>query len=180
MMVNTVNKKQIQYNQELKEIETMKSDKEIQFVHPQVRAQWNRVPKRRDFRWSNVLSLSSKMRALHSCQTNHIKHAGTIFQMVEKCFSNQSLQIKKKELIDLGIIHWIPNTAKASHHKAWENLQWRRRWSTNFPLQQHKQNLFTGYWHFLTRLSMVSISSLVIVHKKKDTCLGTFAYQMHS
>ena len=38
-MVNTVNKKQIQYNQELKEIETMKSDKEIQFVHPQVRAQ---------------------------------------------------------------------------------------------------------------------------------------------
>ena len=38
-MVNTVNKKQIQYNQELKEIETMKLDKEIQFVHPQVRAQ---------------------------------------------------------------------------------------------------------------------------------------------
>ena len=29
MMVNIVNKKQIQYNQELKEIETMKSDKEI-------------------------------------------------------------------------------------------------------------------------------------------------------
>ena len=180
MMVNTVNKKQIQYNQELKEIETMKSDKEIQFVHPQVWAQWNRVPKRRDFRWSNALSLSSKMRALHSCQTNHIKHAGTIFQMVEKCFSNQSLQIKKKELTELGITHWIPNTAKASHHKAWENLQWRRRWSTNFPLQQHKQNLFTGYWHFLTKLLMVSISSLAIVHKKKDTCLGTFAYQMHS
>ena len=180
MMVNIVNKKQIQYNQELKEIETMKSDKEIQFVHPQVRAQWNRVPKRRDFRWSNVLSLSSKMRALHSCQTNHIKHARTIFQMVEKCFSNQSLQIKKKELTELGITHWIPNTAKASHHKAWENLQWRRRWSTNFPLQQHKQNLFTEYWDFLTRLLMVSISSLAIVHKKKDTCLGTFAHQMHS
>ena len=179
-MVNTVNKKQIQYNQELKEIETMKSDKEIQFVHPQVRAQWTRVLKRRDFRWSNVLSLLSKMRALHSCQTNHIKHAGTIFQIVEKWFSNQSLQIKKKELTDLGITHWIPNTAKASHHKAWENLQWRRRWSTNFPLQQHKQKLFTEYWHFLTRLLMVSISSLAIVHKKKDTCLGTFAYQMHS
>ena len=168
-MVNTVNKKQIQYNQELKEIETMKSDKEIQFVHPQVRAQWNRVPKRRDFRWSNVLSLSSKMRALHSCQTNHIKHVGTIFQMVEKCFSNQSLLIKKKELTNLGITHWIPNTAKASHHKAWENLQWRRRWSTNSPLQQHKENLFTGYWHLLTRLSMVSISSLAILFIRRKT-----------
>ena len=49
-MVNTLNKKQIQYNQELKEIETKKLDKEIQFVHPQIRAQRNRVPKRRDFR----------------------------------------------------------------------------------------------------------------------------------
>ena len=28
-MVNVVNKKQIQYNQELKEIETKKSDKEV-------------------------------------------------------------------------------------------------------------------------------------------------------
>ena len=35
-MVNTLNKKQIQYNQELKEIEIKNSDKEIQFVHPQV------------------------------------------------------------------------------------------------------------------------------------------------
>ena len=39
MMVNTLNKKQIQYNYELKEIETKNSDKEIQFVHPQRRAQ---------------------------------------------------------------------------------------------------------------------------------------------
>ena len=38
-MVNTVNKKQIQSNQELKEIETKNSDKEIQFVHPQIRVQ---------------------------------------------------------------------------------------------------------------------------------------------
>ena len=50
MMVNTLNEEQIQYNQELKEIETKNSDKEIQFVHPQIRAQLNRVPKRRDFR----------------------------------------------------------------------------------------------------------------------------------
>ena len=37
-MVNTINKKQIQYNQELKETETKNSDKEIQFVHPQIQA----------------------------------------------------------------------------------------------------------------------------------------------
>ena len=39
MIVNALNKKQIQYNQELKEIETKNSDKEIQFVHPQIQVQ---------------------------------------------------------------------------------------------------------------------------------------------
>ena len=39
MMVNTLNKRQKQYNQELKEIETKKSDKEVQFVHPHTKAQ---------------------------------------------------------------------------------------------------------------------------------------------
>ena len=134
-MVNTLNKKQIQYNHELKVIETKNSDKEIQSVHPQIRAQWKRVLKMSDFLWSNVLSLSSKVRVLRSYQTNHIKHAGPIFQMIERCFPNQFLHIKKKELTDLGITHWIPNTTKASHHKAWENLQWRRMWSTDSPSQ---------------------------------------------
>ena len=133
-MVNTINKKQIQYNQELKKIETKNSDKEIQFVHPQIRVHWNRAPKMRDFRWSNVLSLSSKMRALRSCQTNHIKHAKTIFQTVERCFPNQFLHIKKKELTDLGITHWIPNTAKASHHKAWGKLTMKKKVIHWFPI----------------------------------------------
>ena len=35
-IVNTLNKKQIQKNQELKELEVKNSDKEIQFVHPQI------------------------------------------------------------------------------------------------------------------------------------------------
>ena len=104
------------------------------------------------------------MRALRSCQTNHIKHAGTMFQMIERCFPNQFLQIKKKDFTDLGITHWISNTAKTSHHKAWENLQWRRRWSTDSPLQRHKQHLLTKNWPFSIRLSMVSIPSLAIVH----------------
>ena len=38
-IVNTLNKKRYKNNQELKEQETKNSDKEIQFVHPQMRAQ---------------------------------------------------------------------------------------------------------------------------------------------
>ena len=38
--------------------------------------------------------------------------------MVERSFPKQFLQIKKKELTDLGITHWIANVAKASHCKA--------------------------------------------------------------
>ena len=120
------------------------------------------------------------MRALRSCQTNYIKHAGTIFQMVKRCFPNQFLKIMRKEFIDHGITHWIPNIAITSHHKAWENLQWRRRWFIDFPSQQHKQHLLTKDWPFFIRLSMVSIPSLVAIHKKKDTCLGTLVRQIHS
>ena len=40
-IVNTLNKKQIQKNQELKELDAKNSDKEIQFVHPQIGAQRN-------------------------------------------------------------------------------------------------------------------------------------------
>ena len=56
MMENTLNKKQIQYNQELNEIETKKSDKEIQFVHPQIQAQWNKVPKN-----NHIIKISGKI-----------------------------------------------------------------------------------------------------------------------
>ena len=97
--------KQIQEDQELKEIETKKSAIVVQFVHPQIQAQRNRVRKSKHFKCSKVLALSTKMRALRSCQTNHIKHAGTMFQMIERCFSNQFLQIKKKDFTDHGITH---------------------------------------------------------------------------
>ena len=88
-MVNTLSKKQIQQNQELKWTECKNLEIEIQFVQPQIRAHWNKVLRRRDFKRSKGLSLSSNMWVLHSCQTNHIKHAGTIFQMVDRCFPNQ-------------------------------------------------------------------------------------------
>ena len=135
--------KQILEDQELKEIETRKSATAVQFVHPQIQAQRNKVWKSKHFKCSKFLALSSKMRALRSCQVNHIKHAGTMFQTIERCFPNQFLHIKKKDFTDLGITHWIPNIAQTSHQKAWENLQWRRRWSTDSPSQQHKQHLLT-------------------------------------
>ena len=59
--------KQIQEDQELKEIETKKSATAVQFVHSQIWAQRNRVRKSKHFRCSKVLALSSKMRALCSC-----------------------------------------------------------------------------------------------------------------
>ena len=85
--------KQIQEDQELKEIETRKSATAVQFVHPKIQAQRNKVRKSKHFKCSKFLALSSKMQALHSCQTNHIKHAKTMFQTIERCFPNQFLHI---------------------------------------------------------------------------------------
>ena len=153
---------------------------EIQFVKSQTCAHWNKVPKRRAFKRSKVLLLSSKMRVLHSIQTSHIKHAGTIFHLVDRCFPNQFLQAKRRELTVFGNTQWIPNTLKIALHNAWENLQWNRKWSTISPSQQHKQHLLTKDWPLLTRLSIVSISFLAAVQKTKDTRLSTFAHQIHS
>ena len=92
---------------------------------------------------------------LRSVQTSQIKHAGTIFHMVDRCFPNQFLQAKRRELTVIGITQWIPNTSKIALHKAWENLQWRRRWSTVSPSQQH---LLTKVWPRLTRLTLGSFN----------------------
>ena len=43
--------KQIQEDQELKEIETKNSAAAVQFLHPQIRAQRNRVWKSKHYRW---------------------------------------------------------------------------------------------------------------------------------
>ena len=161
---------------------------EIQFVKPQTRTHLNKVLKRRVFKRSKVLSYSSKVHVLRSVQTSHIKHAGTIFHMVDRCFPNQFLQGKRRELTVFGDTQWIPNTLRIALHNARENLQWSRRWSIVFPSQQHKQHLLIkdwplltrlSDWPLLTRLSIMSILSLAVVHKKKDTYLGTFAHQIH-
>ena len=65
-------------------IEIMKLDKEIQCVKPQIRDHSNKVLTSKVFNGSIGLSMSSKVRALHSFHTNHIRHAGIIFQTFEE------------------------------------------------------------------------------------------------
>ena len=92
MMESTLNEKQIQEVQELKLVDSKNSKIEIQYIQ----THWNKVPKRRDFKRSKGLSLSSKVRVLRSCQTNHIKHVGTVFHIVDRLLSKPISSSKKK------------------------------------------------------------------------------------
>ena len=84
-MINTLNMKQMHIDQELKLTECRKSTIDIQCVEPQLRPHRNKIPKRRDLQRSKGLSISSKVRVFRSCQTYHVKQAGTIFHVVDKC-----------------------------------------------------------------------------------------------
>ena len=76
--------KQIQSNHKESLIEIRNSDKERQYVRPQIRDHSNKVLASRFFYRSIGLSMSSKVRALGSFHTNHIRHAGIIFQTFEE------------------------------------------------------------------------------------------------
>ena len=76
--------KQIQSNHKESLIEIRNSDKERQCVRPQIRDHSNKVLASRFFYRSIGLSMSSKVRALGSFHTNHIRHAGIIFQKFEE------------------------------------------------------------------------------------------------
>ena len=60
------------------------------------------LPNKRDFKRSKGISLSSKVQVLRFYQTDHIRHAGTIFQVVEWCSLNQFLHAKRRELTALA------------------------------------------------------------------------------
>ena len=64
--------------------EIMKSDKEIQCVKPQIRDHSNKVLASEVFNRSIGFSMSSKVRALRSFYTNHIRHTSTLFQTFEE------------------------------------------------------------------------------------------------
>ena len=73
-MMNTLNMKQKHIVQELNLTDCRKSEIEIHGIKPKIRAHWNKVPKRRDFKRPKGLSISSNVRVLCSCQTNHVKY----------------------------------------------------------------------------------------------------------
>ena len=83
-IVNSLPLKQIQSNHKESLIEIRNSDKELQCVRPQIRDHSNKVLASKFFNISIGLSMSSKVRALRSFHTNHIRHAGTIFQTFEE------------------------------------------------------------------------------------------------
>lgn len=73
-MTNTMNMKQKHIVQELKLTDCRKLEIEIHGIKPKIQARWNKVPKRRDFKRPKGLSISSNVRVLCSCQTNHVKY----------------------------------------------------------------------------------------------------------
>ena len=83
-IVNSLPLKQIQSNHKESLIEIRKSDKELQYVRPQIRDHSNKVLASKFFNISIGLSMSSKVQALRSFHTNHIRHASIIFQTFEE------------------------------------------------------------------------------------------------
>lgn len=84
MMANPVHLKRIQANQTEELTEIRKSDMEIRWVKPQIRDHSKNVLANKEFNKSMDLSMSSNVRALPSFQNNHIRLAGTIFQIFEE------------------------------------------------------------------------------------------------
>ena len=119
--------------------EDINSEREEQSVKPQ---QWDhskRLRWHKTFNSSNVVSLSSKERRFRSNHTIHIRHLGTKFQMSELCFSSHWCQQDNKPATDPGITQWI-KAWSIKVQREWITGQWRRRWSTNSPSQQHIQH----------------------------------------
>ena len=83
-IVNSLPLKQIQTNHKERLIEIRISNKELQCVRPQRRDHSNKVLESKFFNISIGFSMSSKVRALHSFHTNHIRHASFIFQTFEE------------------------------------------------------------------------------------------------
>ena len=160
--------------QETKLREDKNSEREEQSVKPQ---QWDhskRLRWHKTFNSSNVFSLSSKEWWFRSNHTIHIKHPRTKFQMSELCFPSHWCQQDNKPAIDLGITQWIPKAWSIKVQREWVTGQWRRRWSTDSPSQQHQ---VANGRPLSIRLSKVRIWPCAVVHKKNATRLGIFGFQ---
>ena len=81
--------KRIQVTQEEIWTKGRKSEMEVHYVKPQILTHWNKVPTSIGFKRSTDLTISSKVWLLYSHQINHIKQAGTIFQIFPFSLTNR-------------------------------------------------------------------------------------------
>ena len=73
------------------------------------------------------------------------------------------LQQNNKPAIEPSMTHWIPKTWSICTHKECATGQWRRRWSTDFPLQRNIQHQFAKERPLIMRLSNVRIWQWAVV-----------------
>ena len=181
MMMNNKKKKNKQHSktrtQETKLRENINSEGEEQSVKHQQRDHSKRLRWHKTFNSSNVFSLSSKERRFRSNHTIHIKHPGTKFQMSELWFPSHWCQQDNKPATDPSITQWMPKAWSIKVQREWVTGQWRRRWSTDSPSQQHIQHQVANGRPLSIRLSKVRIRPCAAVHKKKATRLGIFGFQ---
>ena len=164
-------------NQETKLREDKNSEREEQLVKPQQRDHSKRLQWHKSFNSSNVFSLSSKDRRFCSNHTIHIKHPRTKFQMFELCFPCYWYQQDNKPATDPGITQRIPKAWSIKVQKDWVTGQWRRRWFTDSPSQQHIQHLLAKGQPLSIRLSKVRVRPCAAVHRKNAMRLGIFGFQ---
>ena len=162
--------------QETKLREGINSEKEEHSVKPQqrdhsIRLRWHKIFN------SNIFSLSSKDQRFRSNHTIHIKHPRTKSQISELCFPSHWCQLDNKPATKPDITQWIPKTWSMKAHRKWVTRQWRKRWSTDSPSQQHIQHQLAKGRPLSIRLSKLRIRPWAAVHRKNATCLGIFGFQ---
>ena len=163
--------------QQTKERDNINSERDEESVKPQQQDHSKRLHWHKTFNSSNVFSMFSKEWRFRSNQTIHIKYLGIKFQIFELCFPSHWYQQDNNPTTDPGITQLIPKAWSMKVHKVCVTGQWRRRWSTNSPSQQHIQHQITKGQPLSMRLSNMRIRSWAVVHKKKATHLGIFGFQ---
>lgn len=86
----------------------------------------------KDCNWSRELSISLKVRLLHSFHAIHFKHNGVRIQTSNQCFPNQFLQPNNRSATIDDNTQWVPNILKTTLYKIHATSQWSNKWSIRF------------------------------------------------
>ena len=158
--------------------ETIKSATLLTVEKPHTLDQLNKEVANFSMSWSVEHSRSSKVLLLRTNQIFRIRQWGARFQISEWCFPNQLRHPDNKSFTLRGISQLTWNERKRKFHTTCATGQWRRRWSTVSPLEQHKQQRFTIAYPLRIRLSQVRILPQVAIQIKKETRGEALAAQM--